>query len=105
MNLKSLYSNNNKNIIFHNLLSSNLEIASHNSNIFIQGIVSLKKINSTGNGNLFVYWVNSPYLRIDASGKEKISLAGTTKILDAKLSQDTRLNAQQLRAQQGFVKT
>lgn len=105
LNLKSLYSNNNKNIIFHNLLSSNLEIASHNSNIFIQGIVSLKKINSTGNGNLFVYWVNSPYLSIDASGKEKISLAGTTKILDARLSQDTRLNAQQLRAQQGFVKT
>lgn len=106
LNLKYLYSNNNKNIIFHNLFSSNLEIETHNShNIVLQGIVSLKKINSTGNGNLLVYWVNTPYLRINASGKEKISLAGIDKILDAKLSQDTRLNAQQLRAQQGFVKT
>ncbi len=106
LNLKSLHSNNNKNIIFHNLLSSNLIIETHNSNnIVIQGIVSLKKIHSSGNGNLLVYWVNTPYLRIDASGKEKISLAGITKILDAKLSQDAQLNAQQLRAQQGFIKT
>lgn len=106
LNLKSLYCNNNKNIIFHNLFSSNLEIEIHNShNLVLQGIVSLKKINSTGNGNLLVYWVNTPYLRIEASGKEKICLAGIDKILDAKLSQDTRLNAQQLRVQQGFVKT
>ena len=106
LNLKSIYSNGNKNIIFHNLLSTNLEIEAHNShNIIIQGIISLNKIYSTGNGNLIVYWVNSPYLWINANGKEKISLAGTAKILDVKLSQYTRLNARQLRAQQGFVQT
>lgn len=106
LNLKSLYSNGNKSIIFHNLHSSNLEIEAHNTrNIVIQGIVSLNKINSTGNGNLLVYWVNSPYLRIDAKGKEKINLAGIVKTLDVKLSQNSQLYAQQLRAQQGFIET
>lgn len=106
LNLQSLYSNGNKLIIFDNLLSSNLEIETHNShNVVIQGIVSLKKITSTGAGNLRVYWVDSPYLKIAASGKENINLAGIVKILDAKLSQNTHLYAQQLRAQRGFVKT
>ena len=106
LDLKSLYSNGNESIIFHNLLSSNLKIEAHNShNIVIQGIVSLNKINYTGNGNLKVYWVNSPYLRIDANGKGKISLAGIVKTLDIKLSQDMQLFAQQLRVHQGFVKT
>ncbi|MGC1854825.1 MAG: DUF2807 domain-containing protein [Candidatus Aquirickettsiella sp.] len=106
LNLKSLYSNGNESIIFHNLLSSNLKIEAHNShNIALQGIVSLNKINFTGNGNLQVYWVNSPYLRIDANGKGKISLAGVVKTLDIQLSQDIQLFAQQLRTHQGFVKT
>ncbi len=106
LNLKSLYSNGNKSIIFHNILSSNLKIETHNSHhVVIQGIVSLNKISCTGNGNLLIYWVNSPYLRIDGSGKEKISLAGIAKTLDVKLSQDVYLFAQQLRAQKGFITT
>lgn len=106
LNLKSLYSNGNESIIFHNILSSSLKIETHNSHhIVIQGIVSLNKVNCTGNGNLMVYWVNSPYLRIDANGKGNISLAGIVKTLDIQLSQNTRLFAQQLRARQGFVKT
>jgi uncharacterized protein YbcV (DUF1398 family) len=106
LNLKSLYSSDNASIIFHNILSSNLKIETHNShNVVIQGIVSLNKVKYTGNGNLMVYWVNSPYLRIDADGKGKISLAGVVKTLDLQLSQDTRLFAQQLRAHQGFIKT
>lgn len=106
LDLKSLYSNGNESIIFHNLLSSNLKIEAHNShNIVIQGILSLNEVDYTGNGNLKVYWVNSPYLRIDANGKGKISLAGVVKTLDIKLSQDTQLFAQQLRAHQAFVKT
>jgi Putative auto-transporter adhesin, head GIN domain len=106
LNLKSLYSNGNESIIFHNILSSDLKIETHNShNIVIQGIVSLNNVKSTGNGNLMVYWVNSPYLRIDANGKGKISLAGVVKTLDTQLSQNIRLFAQQLRAHQGFIKT
>lgn len=106
LNLKSLYSSGNKNVIFHNILSSNLKIETHNSNnVVIQGIVSLNKVNCTGNGNLLVYWVNSPYLIINASGKGKISLAGTAKTLDIKISQDIELLAQQLHAQEGFIKT
>jgi Putative auto-transporter adhesin, head GIN domain len=106
LNLKSLYTNGNESIIFHNILSSNLKIESYNShNIVIQGVVSLSKVNCTGNGNLMVYWVNSPYLRINAKGKEKISLAGVVKTLDIQLSQDSQLYAQQLRTQQGFIKT
>ncbi|WP_342219974.1 GIN domain-containing protein [Rickettsiella endosymbiont of Miltochrista miniata] len=106
LNLKSLYSIGNENIIFHNILSSNLNIEAHNShNIVLQGIVSLNKINFTGNGNLQVYWVNSPYLRIDAKGKGKIDLAGIVKTVDIQLTQDIRLFAQHLRTQQGFVKT
>jgi uncharacterized protein YbcV (DUF1398 family) len=106
LNLKSLYSSGNESIIFHNILSSNLEIEAHNShNVVIQGIVSLKQVKCAGDGNLMVYWVNSPYLSIDAHGKGKISLAGVVKTLDIQLSQDTRLFAQQLRAHQGFIKT
>lgn len=106
LDLKSLYSNGNESIIFHNLLSSNLKIETHNShNIVIQGIISLNEVDSTGNGNLKVYWINSPYLRIDANGKGKISLAGIVKTLDIKLAQNTQLFAQQLRAHQGFIKT
>lgn len=106
LNLKSLYSNGSASVIFHNILSSSLQIETHNShNVVIQGIVSLNKVNCTGNGNLLVYWVNSPYLRIEASGKGKISLAGAVKTLDINLSQDIRLFAQHLRAHQGFVKT
>lgn len=106
LNLKSLYSIGNENIIFHNILSSNLKIEAHNChNIVLQGIVSLNKINFTGNGNLQVYWVNSPYLRIDAKGKGKIDLAGIVKTVDIQLTQDIRLFAQHLRAQQGFIKT
>lgn len=106
LNLKSLYSNGNENIIFHNILSSNLKIETHNSpNVVIQGIVSLNKVKCTGNGNLTVYWVNSPYLRVDANGNGKISLAGVVKTLDVQLSQNIRLFAQHLRAYQGFIKT
>ncbi|MFZ0219015.1 MAG: DUF2807 domain-containing protein [Candidatus Aquirickettsiella sp.] len=106
LNLKSLYSNGNESIIFHNILSTNLKIETHNSHhVVIQGIVSLNKINCTGSGNLLVYWVNSPYLNIQASGKEKIRLAGIVKTLDTKLSQDVQLFARQLHAQQGFIKT
>lgn len=106
LNLKSLYSIGNENIIFHNILSSNLKIEAHNShNVVLQGIVSLNKINFTGNGNLQVYWINSPYLRIDAQGKGKIDLAGIVKTIDIQLTQDIRLFAQHLRARQGFVKT
>lgn len=106
LNLKSLYSNGNESIIFHNILSSNLKIETHNSHhVVIQGIVSLNKVNCTGNGNLLVYWVNSSYLTINASGKEKISLAGIAKTLDIQLSQNVHLFAQQLRAQEGFIKT
>lgn len=106
LNLKSLYSNGNKSIIFHNILSSNLKIETHNShNVIIQGIVSLSKINSTGNGNLSVYWINTPYLTINASGDEKIKLTGIAKTLDAKLSKNVRLLTSQLIAQRGFIKT
>lgn len=106
LNLKSLYSNGNKSIILHNILSSNLKIETHNSHhVVIQGIVLLNRISCTGNGNLLVYWVNSPYLRIDASGKEKINLAGIVKTLDVKLSQNVHLFAQQLRAEKGFITT
>lgn len=106
LDLKSLYSNGNESIIFHNLLSSSLKIETHNShNIVIQGIVSLNEVDYTGNGNLKVYWVNSPYLKIDAKGKGKISLAGVVKTLDINLSQDTQLFAKQLHARQGFIKT
>lgn len=106
LNLKSLYSNGNKSIVFHNILSSNLKIETDNSqNVVIEGIVSLNTVKCSGNGNLMIYWVNSPYLRIDANGNGKISLAGVVKTLDTQLSQNIRLFAQQLRAQQGFIKT
>lgn len=106
LNLKFLYSNGNKSIVFHNILSSNLKIEAHNShNIVIQGIASLNKIHSTGEGNLLIYWINSPYLTINASGKEKISLTGIVNTLDVNLSQAVQLFAQQLRVHKGFIKT
>lgn len=106
LNLKSLYSNGNKSIIFHNVRSSNLKIEAHNSHrIVIQGSVLLNTIDSTGDGNLWIYWVNSPYLTINANGKERIHLLGAAKTLDINLSQNAQLHAQQLHVHRGFIKT
>jgi hypothetical protein len=106
LNLKSLYSKGNKSIILHNLLSSNLKIKAHNSHqIVLQGSVLLNSIDSNGDGSLWIYWINSPYLTINASGKERILLSGVAKTLDINLSQNAQLLAQKLHANKGFIKT
>jgi hypothetical protein len=106
LNLKSLYSHGKGNIALHNIHSQDLSIKSYKTRyIIIEGEVALNTIDFIGNGNLLVYWVNSPYLKINAAGKGKIVLAGVAKTLDAHLSQKTQLLAKQLYAQQGFIKT
>lgn len=106
LNLKSLYSNGKENILLHNIYSSKLSVKTHNAdNIKILGEVDLNSINFTGDGNLIVYWVNSPYLKINATGRGKIVLAGVAKVLDVDLTQKTHLFAKQLNVQQGFIKT
>ncbi len=106
LNLKSLYSHGKGNITLHNIHSQNLSIKSDNTcYIAIEGEVALNTIDFMGNGNLLVYWVNSPYLKINATGKGKIILAGVVKTLDTHLSQKIQLLAKQLCVQQGFIKT
>ncbi len=106
LNLKSLYSNGDGNIRLHNIRSRDLSIKSYHTHyVLIEGEVALNTIDFIGNGNLRVYWVNSPYLKINAAGKGKIVLAGVVKTLDTHLSQKTQLLARQLCAQQGFIKT
>ena len=106
LNLKSLYSNGKGNITLHNIHSQDLSIKSYNTRyITIEGEVALNTIDFIGNGNLLVYWINSPYLKINAAGKGKIVLAGVVKMLDVHLSQKIQLLAKQLYTQQGFIRT
>lgn len=106
LNLKSLYSNGKGDIALHNIHSRALSIKSYSTRyIIIEGEAALNAIDFIGNGNLLVYWVNSPYLKINATGKGKIVLAGAAKTLDTYLSQKIQLHAKQLYTQQGFIKT
>ncbi|WP_218814317.1 GIN domain-containing protein [Rickettsiella endosymbiont of Dermanyssus gallinae] len=106
LNLKSLVSHGESNISLYHVNSTDLSIQGKNSGkIKIEGDVALHTINLTGNGTLLVHWVNSPYLKINASGNEKIFLAGVTKTLDMHLSEKSHLFAKQLRAENGFVET
>ena len=45
----------------------------------------LKKLNHSGNGNIFLYWVNSLHAKITATGHGVIGLAGQAKTVDADL--------------------
>ena len=106
LNLKSLDSHGEGKISLHNIHSRGLSIKSyHTHDIMIEGEVALDTLDFIGDGNLLVYWVNSPYLKINAAGKGKIVLAGAVKTLDTHLSQRIQLQAKQLYAQQGFIKT
>lgn len=106
LDLKSLVTQGESDISLYHINSTDLSIQGKNSGkIKIEGDVVLHAINLTGNGTLMVHWVNSPYLQINAAGKEKIFLAGITKTFDAHLSEKSQLFAKHLRAENGFVET
>lgn len=106
LNLKSLVTQGASDIALYGVKSTDLAIQGKNGGkIQIEGEVALNAVNLTGNGILLVHWVNSPYLKINTSGEQKIFLAGITKTLDASLSQKSHLCAKQLIAENGFVKT
>ncbi|MDQ8039228.1 MAG: DUF2807 domain-containing protein [Rickettsiella sp.] len=106
LNLKSLYTQGQSNIELYHINSTNLIIKGENDGkIKIEGEAAIQTINLTGTGNVMIYWVNTPYLKINASGTENIFLAGVAKTLDVQLTQESRLLAKQLRADNGFVKT
>ncbi len=106
LDLKSLYAGNKVNITLHNIVSSNLTIQNESAGkIRLGGDIALHKLNVTGNGDLNIYWLDSPYLQINGSGNGRIFLAGITKNLDVNLSKKTHLFAKQLRSDNGFIKT
>lgn len=106
LDLKSLVTHGENNISLYHINSTDLTIQGENAGkIKIEGSVALHTINLTGNGTLLAHWVNSPYVKINASGKENIFLAGVTNTLDAHLSEKSHLFAKQLRAENGFVET
>jgi hypothetical protein len=106
LNLKSLDANGKANIIIHNMLSSHLVVQDKSAGkISLEGEAMLDTLDFTGDGYLRIYWINSPYLKITASGKGRVFLAGIAKRLDIQLVQKVQLLAQQLRAEEGLVKT
>lgn len=106
LDLKSLVTYDETKISLYHINSTNLIIQGKNAGeIKIEGNVALHTINLKGNGTLMVYWVNSPYLKINTSGEETLFLAGVAKTLDAHLTGKSHLLAKQLRADNGFVET
>jgi hypothetical protein len=106
LNLKSLYAKDKVDITLHNIASSQLTVQNATAGkVRIVGEADLRRINFTGNGNLAIYWINSPYLEVNANGQGNILLAGVAKTLDAHLSQRVHLFARQLRAEEGFIQT
>jgi hypothetical protein len=106
LNLNALTAHDQVNITLHNLASSNLTIADKTAGkIMLDGEVHVQTINFISNGSLAIYWLTSPYLHINATGKGKLLLAGVTKTLDAQLSQTVHLFAKSLRVENGFIAT
>lgn len=106
LNLGLLSVKGKTDITLQHINSTNLIIQGKNDGkISLEGEAALQTVNLDGNGSLMIYWVNSPYLKINAAGSGKIFLAGVVKTLDAHLTQKTWLLAKQLRTHNSFVET
>ncbi len=106
LNLKSLIVQGKSNITVRHIKSTSLVVeGSNDGEIKLDGVVALQSIRLTGNGSLRIHWVDTPYLKINAAGTEKIFLAGLARSVDAQLTTGAQLCAKQLQIRNGFIAT
>jgi hypothetical protein len=75
------------------------------STIKIAGYVNLKKVNASSYSRVYLYWVNSNGLYVNARDCAIVSLAGCTTNMNVDLSNSSRFNGQYLRAGSVYVRT
>jgi Putative auto-transporter adhesin, head GIN domain len=106
LNLTTLTLEGKTHLSIDNLRSQSLAISGRNDGkVTLTGIAHLNSVNLTGQGQLSLYWVDSPRLTIRLAGQQTLALAGVAKTLDVQLKQDARLDAQSLRSKNGFIAT
>ncbi len=106
LNLTTLTLDGKTHLRIDNLRSHSLTISGRNDgNVTLTGIAHLNSVNLTGQGQLSLYWVDSPRLTIRLTGQQKLALAGVVNTLDVQLTQTARLDAQSLRSKNGFIAT
>ena len=75
------------------------------SDVYISGVVNLRQLIDEGSGNVMIYWVNSPELQLQSRGSGNIQLAGIVKVLHARLSGHSNLDAPYLRVYTALIQT
>lgn len=80
-------------------------IAGDNSRITLNGIVNVKNIQASGNSVVRLRWVNAGELKVCGTDTARIFLAGTTQVLEARMSGYAFLDAKYLRPKVALVRT
>jgi hypothetical protein len=78
---------------------------SGNTTTRMTGMLVLSRIDLTDNAVLHAYWINSSNLRINASNRAKVFLAGIVTHLNIIASGDADVDAKNLRAENAYVRT
>ncbi|MDF2866943.1 MAG: hypothetical protein K0S11_413 [Gammaproteobacteria bacterium] len=80
-------------------------LSANQGNISIQGVVGLKRLITQGTGTVYIYWLNTSELTVNASGDTKIVLGGKVNTLHATLTQAGSLNARYLATTNAYIRT
>lgn len=97
-NLNKLFIDGPANVGGENIRSKHLAIESHGSGkIKLIGVMNLTQIDQTGSNRIYLRWVNSDTLTINAKDRGFIYLGGVAKTLYARVTQQAIFNAQYLR--------
>lgn len=73
--------------------------------IRLEGFVDLREVKFSGNGNLSLFWINSPKLLINGYGTASIHMAGYVNLLNMNLYQYAEMDGQYLRVKKAYIKT
>lgn len=86
--------------------SDSLSISSTNDSVTtVVGYANLKKVSAANNSRVYLYWVNSSGVYVDAHNTARIGLAGATKNLNVDITDSARFEGQYLRADNVYVRT
>lgn len=73
--------------------------------IRMEGFVDLKEVRFAGNGNLSLFWIDSPTLLVNGYGTASIHLAGYVNLLNMNLYNYAEMDGQYLRVRKAYIKT
>lgn len=71
----------------------------------LRGKIILQDLVYNGRGTLSMYWIDSTNVTISGNGNGKVYLAGVAGLLDIRIGGHTWVDAKQLHARRGFIKT